>query len=234
MRTAVLAEIGALVGDPGRANMLAALIDGRALTAKELASQAGVTPQTASGHLARLLAAGLIRVEPQGRHRYHRLASAEVAAMLEVMMQVASSSEATTRAPLRTGPRDEAMRMARSCYDHMAGRLGVALADALVARGVVELDGDGGTVTPAGVKMLADFGVDAHAAAQAPAKGRRPFCRPCLDWSERRPHLAGVLGAALLERSLDLHWVRRLDGTRALAITPKGQVGFRNVFGVTL
>ncbi len=234
MRTAALAEIGALVGDPGRANMLAALIDGRALTAKELASQAGVTPQTASGHLARLLAAGLIRVEPQGRHRYHRLASAEVAAMLETMMQVAATSTTLTRAPLRTGPRDEAMRTARSCYDHLAGRLGVALADALVAKGAVELDGDGGAVTPAGVKLLAGFGVDADVASLAPVKGRRPFCRPCLDWSERRPHLAGVLGAALLERSLDLHWVRRLEGTRALAITPKGQTGFRATFGVSL
>ncbi|HWE47693.1 MAG TPA: winged helix-turn-helix domain-containing protein [Caulobacteraceae bacterium] len=228
MKTGALAEIGALVGDPGRANMLFALVDGRALTARELADQAGVTPQTASGHLSRLVAAGLIRVEPQGRHRYHRLASAEVASMLEAMMQVASFAE--PKKPLRLGPRDEAMRKARSCYDHLAGQLGVALADSLVARKLVELDGDGGEVTRAGEQFLMTFGID----ATAPTRGRRPFCRPCLDWSERRPHLAGHLGAQLLDRTLELGWVRRLKDTRALAITPKGQQGFRKTFDVSL
>ncbi len=228
MKMGALAEIGALVGDPGRANMLFALADGRALTARELADQAGVTPQTASGHLSRLVTAGLIRVEPQGRHRYHRLASAEVAAMLEAMMQVASAGQPLK--PLRLGPRDEAMRTARSCYDHMAGRLGVALADSLVARRFVALDGDGGEVTRAGEKFLSAFGLD----PAAPTRGRRPFCRPCLDWSERRPHLAGQLGAQLLDRTLELGWIRRLKDTRALAITPKGQQGFRKTFEVSL
>jgi DNA-binding transcriptional ArsR family regulator len=234
MRTAAFAEIGALVGDPGRANMLAALSDGRALTARELADLAGVTPQTASGHLARLLAAGLIRVEPQGRHRYHRLASPEVAAMLESMMQVASLVAPPPSKPLRLGPKDEAMRIARSCYDHMAGRLGVALTDSLVAHRHVVLDGDGGAVTAEGVAFLARLGLDAEAATRARGKSRRVFCRPCLDWSERRPHLAGVLGAMLLDRSLDLGWVRRQEGTRALRITPKGQQGFRETFGVSV
>jgi DNA-binding transcriptional ArsR family regulator len=227
MRTAALAEIGALVGDPGRANMLAALIDGRALTARELADHAGVTPQTASGHLARLVTAGLIKVEPQGRHRYHRLASAEVAAMLESMMQIANAAPSR---PIRLGPKDEALRAARSCYDHLAGRLGVALADALVARRFIDLDADGGAVTDAGRTFLTEFGVD----ASAPSCGRRPFCKPCLDWSERRPHLAGVLGAQLLDRSLALGWVRRLEGTRALSITPKGRQGFVRDFEAAL
>jgi DNA-binding transcriptional ArsR family regulator len=228
MKTGALAEIGALVGDPGRANMLFALVDGRALTARELADQAGVTPQTASGHLSRLVAAGLICVEPQGRHRYHRLGSGEVAAMLESMMQVASATQPAK--PLRTGPRDDAMRTARSCYDHMAGRLGVAIADSLVARRFVALDGDGGEVTRAGRKFLDEFGLD----LTTPIRGRRPFCRPCLDWSERRPHLAGHLGAQLLDRTLELGWIRRMKDSRALAITPKGQQGFRKSFDVAL
>jgi DNA-binding transcriptional ArsR family regulator len=223
-----LAEIGALVGDPGRANMLAALLDGRALTARELAGCAGVAPQTASGHLSRLLAAGLIRMERQGRHRYHRLAGAEVAAMLETMMRVAASGAPAGGKPVRAGPRDQALRAARTCYDHLAGRLGVAIADGLTARG--GLAEGGAVVTPAGRALLATFGVDVEACAH----GARPLCRPCLDWSERRPHLAGAVGARILDRSFELAWVRRLEGGRALAVTPAGRQGFRRVFGAAL
>jgi len=231
LRPNALAEIGALIGDPGRASMLDALMDGRSLTARELAGQAGIAPQTASGHLARLLDAGLILMEPRGRHRYHRLASADVARLLETVAQFASRpGGGPVRAAVRTGPRDEALRTARTCYDHFAGRLGVGIADALVDRGCVELDGDGGTVTEAGQVFLHGFGA-------APAPGKRPkrlFCRPCLDWSERRPHLAGAVGIAIACRCFELGWVRKVDGSRAVAITPAGQQGLRQTFGISL
>jgi DNA-binding transcriptional ArsR family regulator len=224
-----VAEIGALVGDPARANMLEALLDRRALTARELAARAGVAPQTASGHLAKLIAAGLIAMEQHGRHRYHRLASSEIARMLETISQVASAyNAATTGRTLRTGPRDNALRIARTCYDHMAGSLAVAIADAMTGRGQIEFDRDGGSVTDAGATFLHGLGVDLAAASRS----KRVFCRPCLDWSERRPHIAGVVGAALLQRSLDLKWLRRLDDTRALAITRAGQAGFHKTFGI--
>src|SRR5919197_6110469 len=153
-RPSAFAEVAALTGDPARAGMLHALMDGRALTASELARAAGVTPQTASGHLARLATAGLLCVEKQGRHRYHRIASPAVAQMMESIMQVTSGRDAT-RPPLTVGPRDAALRTARTCYDHLAGRLGVALADALVGGGYIELASDGGLVTDAGVGFFA-------------------------------------------------------------------------------
>ncbi len=224
-----LAEIGALIGDPGRANMLDALLDGRALTARELAECAGVAPQTASGHLAQLIDAGLVRMERQGRHRYHRLASAEVARLLEHVAQFVAGAGSTPRHSVRTGPRDLALRMARTCYDHFAGRLGVGIADALLARGYIELDADGGTVTDAGQDFLHGFGV----AARLGKRPRRLFCRPCLDWSERRPHLAGALGIAIACRCFELEWVRRTS-TRAVTITAAGQRGLRETFGISL
>lgn len=228
IRLAAVAEIGALIGDPGRAAMLEALMDGRALTATELSALAGVTPQTASGHLAKLAEAGLISVERQGRHRYHRLASGEVAELLEQLARFAKRPEGKPRRAVSTGPKDAAMRAARSCYDHLAGRLAVDIADALTMQGHVELDRDGGAVTASGERLFRDFGIDL-----APLKNaKRAFCRPCLDWSERRPHLAGAVGAALACRCFDLGWVKRVPGSRAITVTPAGRDGFLRAFGV--
>jgi DNA-binding transcriptional ArsR family regulator len=225
-----LAEIGALIGDPGRANMLDALMDGRALTARELAGAAGVAPQTASGHLSKLIAAGLIAMQQHGRHRYHRLASAEVAHLLESIAHFAARPNDKGNRTVRTGPRDVAVRLARTCYNHFAGRLGVSIADAMLARGQIELDQDGGTLTEPGRDFLKRFGV---AIAPTGSAGRL-FCRPCLDWSERRPHLGGTLGVALTCRCFELGWVRRIEGSRAVAITEKGRHGLHQVFGFRL
>jgi DNA-binding transcriptional ArsR family regulator len=228
------AEVAALAGDPARAGMLHALMDGRALTASELARVAGVTPQTASGHLARLATAGLLSVEKQGRHRYHRLASPAVAQMMESIMQVTSGLD-SARPPLTVGPRDAALRTARTCYDHLAGRLGVALADALVVGNYIELASDGGLVTDAGTEFFDNIGIDVEAiAARNGRRSARILCRSCLDWSERRPHIAGAIGAAMCAHSLAKDWIRRTDGTRAVTITPKGQRIFREQFGARL
>lgn len=228
--TAAFAETAALVGDQARACMLMALMDGRALTATELARAASVTPQTASGHLARLRAAGLLAVASQGRHRYHRLASPGVARMIETIMALTEATRTPLPRPLATGPKEAAMRAARTCYDHLAGTLAVGIADAMTAHRHIELSSDGGIVTDQGNAFLRAFGIPP--ASPAGRRGR-VFCRPCLDWSERRPHIAGVLGAALCQRCLDLDWVRRRQGTRALLVTPNGQRGFRETFGLT-
>lgn len=227
---AMFAQVAALAGDPARAAMLHALMDGRALTASELSRAAGVAPQTASGHLAQMTGVGVLVVEKQGRHRYHRLASPAVARMMESIMQVAAQLEPPRR--LSVGPRDAALRAGRTCYDHLAGQLGVALTDAMVGRGYVELEADAGVVTSAGMKFLAQLGIDV--AARKNKNSGRMLCRPCLDWSERRPHLAGALGAALCARCLDRGWVRRVDGTRAVAVTPKGRQIFHEQFGAHL
>lgn len=218
------AEVAALVGDPARANMLMALADGRALTATELAFLARITPQTASGHLAKLVAGRLLLVAKQGRHRYFRLASPLVSRMLEGI-----NAMAAIEGPPRYRPRcsaDEALRRARFCYDHLAGRLGVALADALVARGHIEFGEDGGAVTQAGGDFFATFGVDLE------TRTRRAFCRPCIDWSERRPHIAGAVGAGLARRCFDLGWIARLRDSRAVTVTAKGRGGLRETFGI--
>jgi DNA-binding transcriptional ArsR family regulator len=223
-----IAEVGALVGDPARASMLSALLGGQALTAGELAWHAGVTAPTASGHLAKLSDAGLLRLERQGRHRYYRLASPLVAQMLEGLAAVASThSPPRHRPPSRI---DDALRTARTCYDHLAGRLGVTLADALSEKNLIALTEDGGVVTRRGEKFFAELGVDVKQASRM----RRCFCRPCLDWSERRPHLAGAVGAALARRCFELGWIVRMKDTRAVAITRRGADGFHRLFGVQL
>ncbi|KAA2214899.1 ArsR/SmtB family transcription factor [Teichococcus oryzae] len=228
--TAAFAETAALMGDPARASMLTALMDGRALTAGELALAAGITPQTASGHLGRLATAGLLSVERQGRHRYYRLASPAIARMLEGIMAVAAGP-ADPPGPVRVGPRDHALRQARTCYDHLAGRLAVAMADRMVERGQIELSPDGGAVTEAGARFLQELGIGLEPAAR---RRGRVFCRPCLDWSERRPHIAGAVGAALCSGCFARGWLRRVEGSRAVAITPGGRLALERAFGLEL
>ena len=221
-----IAQVGALVGDPARAAMLTALLGGRALTAGELARHAGVTPQTASGHLARLEDGGLLARETQGRHRYFRLASPEAAALVESLGVFVARAEAD----VRTGPRDPALRRARVCYDHLAGEVAVGLLDALVAGGAIDRRDDSLVLTRTGRARLEAFGIDLDAADRE----RRPLCRACLDWSVRRHHLAGALGAAMLSRLVVLGWLRRTEGSRVLVPSPAGLAGLRGSFGLPL
>jgi DNA-binding transcriptional ArsR family regulator len=221
-----IAEVASLVGDPARTNILAALMDGRALTSTELAYIARVAPQTASGHLAKLTRANLLAVESQGRRRYYRITSALVGQMLESIMAVAADQAPLRRA--RSSRIDEQMRSARTCYDHLAGRLGVALAEILVERGHVVLTQDGGEATETGLEFLLKFGVNIAERKQS----KRVFCRPCLEWSERRVHIAGSVGAKLCQRCLKLGWIKRLESTRALEITAHGRRGFAEWFGM--
>lgn len=219
-----IAGVAALIADPARANMLSALMAGIALTAGELAQAGGVTPQTASGHLARLVDAEIVTVEKQGRHRYYRLVSSEIAEAMELLSVAATAGPHRYHRP---GPKDEALRQARTCYDHLAGRLGIALSDAMQAAGYVEIADGAASVTPEGMTFLKHFGADI-------GNGHRPLCRACLDWSERRYHIAGRVGAALLTRSLALGWVERVPASRALVITKAGETGYRQVFGETI
>ncbi|MBS7542816.1 ArsR/SmtB family transcription factor [Ancylobacter oerskovii] len=220
-----IAEVASLIGDAARANMLAALMGGQALTAGELAHHAGVTAQTTSGHLARMTGAQLLTVEKQGRHRYYRLASPAVAQAIHALMAVAAEGPKRHH-PI--GPKDEALRLARTCYDHMAGRLALAVADSLVRQGHLILADGVGLVTESGQGFFCDFGIDLTEAAPS----RRPLCRTCLDWSERRPHIAGRLGAALLDRALDRGWVARRPDSRALRLTRLGDQGFATIFAL--
>jgi DNA-binding transcriptional ArsR family regulator len=187
----VISSIAALIGDPARANMLTALMDGRALTVSELAQSAGVSLATTSGHLTRLAGAGLVTGERQGRHRYFRLSGADVAQVLEALMGLA---ERTGARRVRTGPRDPALRLARVCYDHLAGEYAVALLDNLLARSLLA-GGAHPQLTAEGRTFFQQRGLDLDQLSSP----RRPLCRTCLDWSERRAHLAGALGAAVLE-----------------------------------
>jgi DNA-binding transcriptional ArsR family regulator len=222
-----IAEIAALVGDPARANILAALMGGRALTAGELVQAAGVSPQTTSGHLGKLAEGRLIACVKQGRHRYYRIATPRVAEMLEGIMAVVADAPPRHRPPSKL---DDAMRTARTCYDHFAGKLGVGITDALCTRGHVMLGEDGGEVTERGMTFFQELGIDIAGVRQR----RRIFCRPCLDWTERRPHLGGSVGAALAQRCFDLNWLERVKGSRALMVTPRGRRGLSEIFELSL
>ena len=214
-----ISMVASLVGDPARANMLTALMSGRALTASELAQEAGITPQTASSHLAKLEAGGLIEPEKQGRHRYYRLTGSDVAQVLEGLAGLAARAG---HMRVRTGPKDPALRRARICYDHLAGRSGVALHDGLVARAWLVPEPGGYVLTDAGRDGLLAWGVDVAAADAA----KRAFARPCLDWTERREHLAGALAAAITSALVDgpePWFVRRADDHRGLRPTELGR-----------
>ncbi len=219
-----IAEAASLMGDPARANMLVALMGGQALTAGELARIARVSAPTASGHLARLTEGRILTVTKQGRHRYYRLASAEVAQAIHALTAFAADGPPRFRPP---GPRDDALRLARTCYDHMAGRLALALADRLVAAGHVILADGAGMVTDEGTIFFARLGIVTDG-----NRSRRPLCRTCLDWSERRPHIAGQLGAALLDMMLARGWLLRCNDSRALRLTPAGEQGLRAAFAL--
>ncbi len=217
-----IARVAALIGEPARANMLAALMRGGALTLSELAAEAGVGLPTASSHAARLADGGLIRARPSGRHRYMELASPSVAALLEQLMELSSGSVSRHR----PGPSDPALREARVCYDHLAGERGVQLYDSLVARRFLAHGTDGLTLSPAGHAHMLAFGL----APEALAPGRPPLCRECLDWSQRRSHLAGRLGRALLTAMEGRHWLRRVEGSRAVSLGPAGRRAFDAAF----
>ena len=221
-----IAEAASLIGDPARANMLAALVGGRAMTASELGLAASVAPSTASGHLGKLLEGRLVSVTATGRHRYFRLASPAVGRVLEELMALALDGPPRHRPKARC---DEAMARARTCYDHLAGKLGVALADSLAAREQVVLTDDGGLITDSGRAFLGGLGVELYS-----SNSRRAFCRPCLDWSERRWHIGGAVGAAIADRSFALGWTERRSDCRAITITAAGDRAFDELFGVRL
>ncbi len=220
-----ISHIASLVGEPARANMLTALMSGKALTATELAHEAGVMPQTASTHLAKLEAGGLIVTEKQGRHRYFQLSGGDVADVLEGLMGLAAR---TGHLRTRTGPRDPALRHARVCYDHLAGELGVGLYDGLHRQGYLAAKDEGVVLTPKGGRALNAFGIDVTGLQDQ----RRAVCKNCLDWSARRPHLAGSLGAALLDRFFALKWARREKDSRVVTFSPPGERELRERFAI--
>jgi DNA-binding transcriptional ArsR family regulator len=223
-----MVEVAALVGDRARATMLAALMGGQALTGSELASIARIAPSTASEHLARLVDARLVSVTKKRRSCYYRIVSPLVATMLESIKLVAAVELPPRHQP--RSARDDALRFARTCYDHLAGHLGVAIADALAAKTHVILTADGGEVTASGARFLTEFGAD----VSSQSRGKRIFCRPCLDWSERRLHIAGLVGSAIWRRCLELGWVTQEQGARAVRVTAAGQTGLRLGFGIEL
>jgi DNA-binding transcriptional ArsR family regulator len=221
------APVAALLADRARAVMLTVLLDGRPLAAGELARTAGVSAATASSHLGKLLDGGLVSVIREGRHRYYRLKGSEVAAVIEALSVLSPDVEVSS---LRQSRQARALSRARTCYDHLAGQAGTALFEAMLSRGLLEPHKAGYAVTDKGERQFADVGIDL-AAVQA---SRRRFAGHCLDWTERRPHLNGALGAALADRLIELGWFERGPIRRALAVTEKGRGGLADVFGCVL
>ena len=218
-----IARVAALIGDPGRANMLLALMSGRALTATELALEAGVTVQTASSHLARLHEGGLLRARKQGRHKYFTLATPEVAEAIEALMGLAAGAGHLRN---RTGPKDKALREARICYNHLAGELGVKMFDGLIRRGHLLFENGELRLSGSGKELSSSLGIK----IEALSGGRSVLCRECLDWSERRSHLAGSLGRALLARFVELNWASVNRDTRVVRFTQTGLDQFNALF----
>ncbi|MEM1345351.1 MAG: helix-turn-helix transcriptional regulator [Pseudomonadota bacterium] len=223
-----IAKIAALLGDPARANMVCALLDGRAHTASELAAVAGIGAPTASVHLARLVEGGLLAVEKQGRHRYYRLSGQETARAIESLSALAPAQRPSK--PQRTGPREARLRHCRTCYDHLAGEVAVALAEACCARGWLIEEAEAFALTEAGVAGFTALGADPTTLGP----GRRRLASRCLDWSERRAHLGGALGAALLGALIERGWVAREAGTRRAWVTEAGIAGLDRVLGFSV
>jgi DNA-binding transcriptional ArsR family regulator len=222
-----IAMVASLVGDPARANMLTALLSGRALTASELAQEAGITPQTASSHLSKLETGGLIEPEKQGRHRYYRLTGTDVAGVLEGLAGLAARAG---HMRVRTGPKDPALRRARICYDHLAGDLGVQMLDSMKKQRLIRQGKETMELTGEGKRFISKaLQIDADALVHP----RRPICKACLDWSERRHHLAGTLGAAIMERFTELKWAARdpTPGSRVVNFSRNGEKRFAALFG---
>ncbi|MBE7244812.1 MAG: winged helix-turn-helix transcriptional regulator [Actinomycetospora chiangmaiensis] len=226
-----IATAAFLIADPARSQILMALLDGRARPAGELAYAAGVTAQTASTHLGKLRDGGLLAVETQGRHRYYRLAGPEVALALESLAALTPTGPVRRKPPSRDA---QALRFARCCYDHLAGRLGVAVTQALVARGcLVPAEGRRYHVTPDGAAWFADLGLDVAAMRVGRSgAGQGVLARQCLDWTEREHHLAGPLGGALMTAFCARGWLHRSGTTRAVAVTPRGREGLRTRLGI--
>jgi DNA-binding transcriptional ArsR family regulator len=220
-----LAIVATLIGGPARAAMLAAVLGGQALPAGELAACARISPQTASSHLAKLVAGGLLRVTTAGRHRYYQLQSPEVGAALEALAAIAPQARVRS---LRESEAARALRFARTCYDHLAGVVGVALTQGLLDQGVLTLDTHSYHVTPAGTSWFAQWGIDLDQLRRA----RRSLAKPCLDWSERHYHLAGALGTALAHNLFERGWLVRLTGSRAVRLTEQGRSGLRQALNV--
>jgi DNA-binding transcriptional ArsR family regulator len=226
-----LSEVAALMGDPARAAMLSLLMDGRAHTASELALTAGITAQTASGHLARMVAGSLLAARAQGRNRFYRLAAPEVAHAIESLMNVAGlgAPPASKTAAWR---RDPDLRFCRTCYDHLAGQVGIAVTDALTRAGHIEPEGSRDwKLTEGGELFCRRIGVDVAGARRA---GGRHFARQCLDWSERRPHISGALGAAIADTFFRRGWAERLRRSRTVRLTDSGRRALGSQFGTTL
>ncbi len=222
-----LAAVGRVLGDTHRAAFVMALLGGQELPAGELASRARVSSSLASAHLTKLLKAGLVSVRREGRQRCYRIASPQVAEAIEGLMAIAPAQAVNS---LREARQAEAIRQARTCYDHLAGRLGVAVTESLERLGALAPTDSGWELTPAGEERFAALGIDVADLRRE----RRPLVRSCLDWTERRPHLAGGLGAALADRLLARGWVRRLPDSRALTLTPAGRRGLRSRLAVEL
>ncbi len=219
-----IARIAALIGDPARANMLTALMSGKALTATELAAEANITAQTASAHLGKMTSAMILHPRRQGRHRYYAIRDEGVVDVLAGLMGLA---ERAGLSRTRTGPKDAALRHARSCYNHLAGDMGVTLFDGLARRGYLSGVGAELALTPDGRAFFADFGID----LQALSRKSSPLCRECLDWSARRSHLSGNLGRAILGRMIELEWAARDANSRAILFSDIGKTAFAETFG---
>ncbi|KEO79698.1 winged helix-turn-helix domain-containing protein [Paenibacillus polymyxa] len=220
-----VAMIASLVSEPSRAAILTALLDGRFHTASELAHMAGIKPQTASFHLAKMTEAHVVTVEKQGRHRYYGIQDPEVAQVMESFLSIAPPVPIKS---FKQASENEAIRLARTCYDHVAGQLGVQLMNFFMQKGILSEDQDGLHITDQGETFFTDFQIDLTKTRQK----RRSFSHKCLDWSERRHHLAGALGSAILDRLFELHWIERLPTTRAIRITAEGKRGFKEIFSI--